>query len=84
MLNGGLFTRDFLIEGVCGTEAWAALDLPAIAQLQARLAALFARFGASKNPTEAETEKGTDLATVGGYRLGRHLRPAEPVRKGTR
>lgn len=57
MLNGSLFTRDFLIEGIRDTAAWAALDPATVATLDAGLSALFATFGKSKNPTEAETEK---------------------------
>lgn len=57
MLNGGLFTRDFLIEGICEQEAWIALDNVAVAAARTRLTALFSAFGKLKNPTEAETEK---------------------------
>ena len=57
MLNGGLFTRDFLIEGICEQEAWTSLDDVAVAAIRARLITLFSAFGKLKNPTEAETEK---------------------------
>ncbi len=57
MLNGSLFTRDFLIEGIRDTDAWVALDESTVGIARARLAALFATFGKLKNPTEAETEK---------------------------
>lgn len=57
MLNGGLFTRDFLIEGVRETAAWAALNDAEVDKVRTRLAALFAAITKQKAPTEAETEK---------------------------
>ena len=57
MLNGGLFTRDFLIEGITDELAWKELDDSILADLRNRLDALFASFGKLKTPTEAETEK---------------------------
>ena len=57
MLTGGLFTRDFLIEGVRGTVAWQRLDDASLVSLQDRLKTLFASFGNIKNPNESETEK---------------------------
>ena len=57
MLNGSLFTRDFLIEGIQDTAAWTGLDDVAIATVHARLTPLFSTFSNLRNPTEAETEK---------------------------
>jgi hypothetical protein len=57
LLNGGLFTRDFLIEGIRDAGAWAALDDTTVAAINTRTEALFASFAKLKNPTEAETEK---------------------------
>jgi hypothetical protein len=57
LLKGGLFTRDFLIEGVRGTAAWQRLDDASLAGLRDRLETLFASFGNIKNPNESETEK---------------------------
>jgi hypothetical protein len=57
LLNGGLFTRDFLIEGIRETAAWTALDDAAVAQVHTRLGALFAAIRELKSPPEAETEK---------------------------
>jgi hypothetical protein len=56
VLNGGLFTRDFLIEGICGTDAWTSLDDAAVALVRERLRALLSSFGKIKSPIEAETE----------------------------
>jgi hypothetical protein len=52
-----LFTRYFLIEGICGTDASTSIDDAAVAFVRARLHALLTSFGKIKNPTEAETEK---------------------------
>jgi hypothetical protein len=57
LLNGGLFTRDFLIEGIRGAGAWPALDETAVAGVRTRLNTLLSAFDKLKNPTEAETEK---------------------------
>jgi hypothetical protein len=57
VLNGSLFTRDFLIEGICGTDAWAALADRTVAGVRERLDAMLSAFGKIKSPTEAETEK---------------------------
>jgi hypothetical protein len=57
LLNGGLFTRDFLIEGIRSTAAWVDLTDIAVVDIRARVEALFATFSKLNNPTEAETEK---------------------------
>ncbi len=57
MLRGGLFTHDFLTEGIIGTGAWTALDDAVIADARPRIEKLLAAFGKVKNPNEAETEK---------------------------
>jgi hypothetical protein len=57
LLSGGLFTHDFLIEGICGTGAWMALDDAGIADVRSRLDKLLSAIGKLKNPNEAETEK---------------------------
>jgi hypothetical protein len=57
LLNGGLFTRDFLVEGIRSTSDFVALNDAVVAAIRARVDTLFAGFGQLKNPTEAETEK---------------------------
>jgi len=57
LLNGALFTRDFLIEGICGAETWAALNDASVSSIRNRLEKLFAAIIKGNNPTEAETEK---------------------------
>jgi hypothetical protein len=57
LLNGGLFTRDFLIEGICDTESWASLNDSDVATVGKQLEKLLLTICKAKNPTEAETEK---------------------------
>jgi hypothetical protein len=57
LLNGGLFTHDFLIEGIRDEVAWKRLDDAILANARGRLHGFFASFGKLRNPTEAETEK---------------------------
>ena len=45
LLNGGLFTRDFLIEGIRDEAAWKRLDDAILANMHGRLDALFGSFG---------------------------------------
>ena len=42
MFEGGLFTRDWLVEGVTGTTAWSALDDATVATLRAAIGDLLA------------------------------------------
>jgi hypothetical protein len=57
LLNGGLFTRDFLLEGIQDAAAWKRLDNAGLVEVRDRLDALLANFGKLRSPTEAETEK---------------------------
>ncbi len=57
MIRGGLFTRDFLAEGIQETDAWKALDSGTVAAIEQGLRKLFASIQAKKQPTEADTEK---------------------------
>jgi hypothetical protein len=57
LLNGGLFTRDFLLQGIQDAAAWARLDNAGLVDVRKHLDVLFANFGKLKNPNEAETEK---------------------------
>ncbi len=57
MIGGGLFTRDFLIEGIAGTPQWTALDDASGAGMRRTAEALFKTLVAIKTPSEAVTEK---------------------------
>ena len=56
MLLGGLFTRDWLTEGITDGPAWRALDAAAVADARERIGALLTALTQRKNPVEAETE----------------------------
>jgi hypothetical protein len=57
LINGGLFTHDFLIEGIRETELWATLTDAGVNSARVRALALFERLTTLKTPTEAVTEK---------------------------
>jgi hypothetical protein len=57
VLQGGLFTRDWLSEGIVGSAAWSALDDATVAAQWSETAALLRELLAHKNPNEAETEE---------------------------
>ena len=57
MIDGGLFTRNFLMEGIAATLQWAALNDSRAANMRSAVEALFASLAALKNPGEAVTEK---------------------------
>ncbi len=57
MITGGLFTRDFLTEGILSTPRWQALDENDVAAFRDGAAALFAKLGQIRNPSEPVTEK---------------------------
>lgn len=57
LIDGGLFTRDFLIEGIASTLQWTALDSNAMDHFRSDAIVLFSKLTAIKNPTEAVTEK---------------------------
>lgn len=57
MLQGRLFTRDWLTEGITGSATWSALDAATVARRRTDIEALLRRLLAHKNPNEAETEE---------------------------
>ena len=50
MLQGGLFTRDWLTQGITGTEPWRDLDDGAVAPLRAAISGLFTDLLKRKSP----------------------------------
>ncbi len=56
MLRGGLFTREYLLEGIKESDAWKALDDSALASLHAEVAKFLTAIEKLKKPSEAETE----------------------------
>jgi hypothetical protein len=57
MLRGGLFTREYLLEGIKDSEAWKALDDDRLGSLRAEIEKHLTAIQLLKKPNEAETEK---------------------------
>ncbi len=56
ILQGSLFTQDFLTDAIAATPEYRALDDAALATLRADLAEIFDRFPVSTEPNESQTE----------------------------
>ena len=56
MLRGGLFTREYLLEGIKESEAWKTLDDSHLASIRADVEKRLAAIQQLRKPTEAETE----------------------------
>lgn len=57
MIDGGLFTRDFLLEGIREAHHWRAIDDARVAKLRDDFLARLEGLAAGKNPNEAQTEE---------------------------
>jgi hypothetical protein len=57
LIEGGLFTRDFLLEGIREQEAWKALDDDSIAGIRQEVLTLFGKLTKTQHPSEPVTEK---------------------------
>lgn len=56
MIQGGLFTREFLLEGVTEEPAWLTLDDAYVQDAKAKIEHLLRPLAAQRTPNEAETE----------------------------
>lgn len=56
MFQGALFTKDFLDEGICDTEAWKSVDDDTIAIFKVTLLEVFSAFPTTGKPNESTTE----------------------------
>jgi hypothetical protein len=56
MLRGGLFTREYLLEGIKESKAWKALDDSNLASIRADVEKRLTAIQKLKKPSEAETE----------------------------
>jgi hypothetical protein len=63
MMEGGLFTRDFLLEGIRETDVRRSLDDIRVAQFCTAAKSMLDALAARKNPNEAQTEE--DLGSAG-------------------
>ena len=57
MIDGGLFTRDFLLEGIRSTPRWEAIGADQFSKIRNKAVSLFTKLTAIRNPSEAVTEK---------------------------
>jgi hypothetical protein len=57
MLRGGLFTREYLLEGIKDSEAWKALDEARLVSVHAEIDKRLKAIRNLRKPNEAETEK---------------------------
>ena len=56
MIQGGLFTRDFLLEGIIAEPVWRSLSVETVEATRARLSEVLAPIVRQRTPNEAETE----------------------------
>jgi hypothetical protein len=76
LIDGRLFTRDFLLEGIRTTAPWRALDDAALLARTGPARAMLEALAARRNANEAETE--TDLVYPLLEELGWRERDAQP------
>ena len=81
LIDGGLFTRDFLMEGIRATTGWQALDNEAVDEFRTRAKSLLDSLAAS------EPERGADgrrsrLSAARGGRVAPSRRAAECLGQG--
>jgi hypothetical protein len=57
VINGNLFTRDYLLEAIVRSEQWKSLDDAKFMALKQRLMKLVTAFSKNANPNEAQTER---------------------------
>jgi hypothetical protein len=76
LIDGGLFTRDFLVEGIKAAAAWQALDDHAVESFRASARSLLDGLAARRNPNEAQTED--DLVYPLLEAVGWHHRDVQP------
>jgi hypothetical protein len=56
VIDGRLFTRDFLLEGICETPEWQSLSEDQVAAIHKEAKARFEALAARRSPNEAQTE----------------------------
>ena len=76
MIEGALFTREFLLEGIRETEVWRTLDDVRVSKFCADAKSMLTGLSARKNPNEAQTEE--DLVYPLLECLGWHHRDVQP------
>jgi hypothetical protein len=77
IIQGNLFSRDFLTEGIRGTPEWLVHDDASIDQLHADLSIIFSKLPLNKATSESQTEDDLILARSEPDWMGRFASPAE-------
>lgn len=80
-MQGSLFTRDFLLEGINATEAWKSLDAKAFDDFRVALASVFAAFPTSGKPNEAHTEDDLIIPVLRALGWNQYLRQQTASKK---
>ena len=70
LIDGGLFTRDFLIEGITATPQWTALDPQAIDRIRSDAVSLFSKLTALKKPERSGYRERPDLSAYSRHWMG--------------
>ncbi|MGH7035557.1 MAG: hypothetical protein ACREFL_17650 [Stellaceae bacterium] len=73
-MQGSLFTRDFLLEGIAETEAWQGLKAESVEAFRATLAEIFGAFPTDGKPNEAQTEDDLIVPVLKSLGWTQHLR----------
>lgn len=73
-MQGSLFTRDFLLEGIAETEAWRDLSAESVETFKAALAEIFSTFPTKGKPNEAQTEDDLIVPVLKALGWMQHLR----------
>jgi hypothetical protein len=74
MLDGSLFTRDFLAEGIMQEADWKHLSDAAAKAMAGKIEALLSRFPHSKKPNESQTEDDVVWPILAALGWSDHLR----------
>lgn len=82
MLKGSLFTREYLIEGICQSEEWRNLDDSIIKNFRNQLLEIFDTFPISGNPLEATTEDDLIKPIIEALGWNDYLTQQTTARKG--
>lgn len=82
MVQGALFTRDFLEEGITRQKAWADLSDAEVAALAARLKAVFDAFPVGRAVSEADTEHDLIFKVLEAAEWSDYATQARASRKG--
>ena len=73
LIGGGLFTRDFLLEGIRSTQRWEAIGADQFSKIRNEAVSLFTKLTTIRNPSEAVTEKDLIYPLLSAVGWGDHV-----------